>query len=1045
MMSNEVLTKIEQFKASNTEIIDLSGSELKTLPEALLQMPNLIALDLADNELDTLPDWLGQLTQLRKLNVSGNQLSNLPESLYQLAQLQELDVSDNQLIVLPESICQLTMLQILVMSDNKLNLLPKSLDQLRQLNHLDVSHNRLRSLTKSPSQLSQLRFLDMSYNKFSEVPQSIGFLTQLQHLDMSHNRLIGLPESISQLMQLKHLDISQNKISGLPITISQLTQLESLYTSGNQLSGLPESLNQLIKLKYLDISDNELNLLPESIGQLKQLQHLNATLNKISQLPESLGQLAQLRELHLSHNQLSSLPDSLSGCRKLQELELAFNRLQALPKSIQTLPLKILMLQNNPELGIEPSLLGKYLPRWERNFLDFNSVKPSTILAVYFADQEQSNKPLNEIKLLLVGRGAAGKTSIVRRLVKNKFSRRLKETHGIDISKCPLPCGARDITLNIWDFAGQVITHATHQFFLSSNSIYVLVLTGREDTQKSDADYWLRMIRAFSRDTYSNHSPVLIALNKWSEHPFKLDRNLLLEKYPFIAGFVETDCETGLGMDELKQQIATAVQGLAFIGQTFKSSWWQIKQQLEKSQRQKHYLAYSEFQRICSKHGETDAKTQGMLAEIFHALGIALNYGQDERLRNTTVLNPRWVTENIYKLLRAAVADDSAELSLARVAEVLPKEPEHMQRYLLELMRRFDLAFPLNETGDRWLVPQRLPEEQPVLSNEWKNPIDATRLRYKYPVIPEGLLPRFITRTYPLSEGGENDEVLPRWANGVVLAERSAKALIRLDHEERIINVMVIGERNARLMLLGVIQADFRVIHNDISGLEQEELLEVEGQPGLYLPVQTLKADEDKRQDSFAATPQGTVKVNPTQQLNRLSDPPARDQSQPRVRVFISYSSADARFKDELITRLKPMQESAGLIQCWHDRYITPGEDWDGVIRTELEQADVILLLVSAKFLFSDYIRGVEVQKAVARAADGEAKLIPIVLENCGWKHEIFGKFNALPRKGKPIRDTNPQRNAWYEVEEELRTVFHALTAIKELGSIRQSIVKTKN
>ncbi|MBS4052825.1 MAG: leucine-rich repeat domain-containing protein [Methylomonas sp.] len=1035
-MSNEVLTKIEQFKTSNTEIIDLSGSELKTLPEALLQMPNLIALDLADNELDTLPDWLGQLTQLRKLNVSGNQLNNLPESLYQLAQLQELDVSDNQLIVLPESICQLTMLQILVMSDNKLNLLPKSLDQLRQLNHLDVSHNRLRSLTKSLSQLSQLRFLDMSYNKFNEVPQSIGFLTQLQHLDMSHNRLIELPESISQLMQLKHLDISQNKISGLP-TISQLTQLESLYTSGNQLSGLPESLNQLIKLKYLDISDNELNLLPESIGQLKQLQHLNATLNKISQLPESLGQLAQLRELYLSHNQISSLPDSLSGCRKLQELELAFNSLQALPKSIQTLHLKILMLQNNPELGIEPSLLGKYLPRWERNFLDFNSVKPSTILAVYFADQEQGNKPLNEIKLLLVGRGAAGKTSIVRRLVNNKFSRRLKETHGIDISKCPLPCGARDITLNIWDFAGQVITHATHQFFLSSNSIYVLVLTGREDTQKSDADYWLRMIRAFSRDSYSNHSPVLIALNKWSEHPFKLDRNLLLEKYPFIIGFVETDCETGLGMDELKQQIATAVQGLAFIGQTFKSSWWQIKQQLEKSQRQKHYLAYSEFQRICSKHGETDAKTQSMLAEIFHALGIALNYGQDERLRNTTVLNPRWVTESIYKLLREAVADDSAELSLARVAEVLPKEPEHMQRYLLELMRRFDLAFPLNETGDRWLVPQRLPEEQPVLSNEWKNPIDATRLRYKYPVIPEGLLPRFITRTYPLSEGGENDEGLPRWANGVVLAERSAKALIRLDHEERMINVMVIGERNARLMLLGVIQNDFRVIHNDISGLEQVEELEIEEQEGVYVPLPTLQADEANRQLSSASTMQGTITVNPTQQLNRLSEPTSRTNRSPRIKIFISYSSNDARFKDELVTRLKPMQESAGLIECWHDRYITPGEDWDGTIRVELEQADVILLLVSPKFLASDYIRGIEVQRAVERAEAGEAIVIPIVLEDCGWKYEKIKKLNALPPKGKPIRDFNPQRKAWYLLEEELRNLFARLSAHKSRNASR--------
>jgi hypothetical protein len=146
-----------------------------------------------------------------------------------------------------------------------------------------------------------------------------------------------------------------------------------------------------------------------------------------------------------------------------------------------------------------------------------------------------------------------------------------------------------------------------------------------------------------------------------------------------------------------------------------------------------------------------------------------------------------------------------------------------------------------------------------------------------------------------------------------------------------------------------------------------------------------------------------------------------------RAKVFISYSSSDARLKDELLTRLKPMQTSAGLIECWHDRFITPGEDWDGVIKTELEQADVILLLVSAKFLASDYIRGVEIQKAVELANSKKALLIPIVLENCGWQHEVFGKFNALPRKGKPIRDTSPQRNAWYAVEEELRVLFKSL------------------
>jgi len=744
-----------------------------------------------------------------------------------------------------------------------------------------------------------------------------------------------------------------------------------------------------------------------------------------------LGQLTQLHSLDVSKNQLTVLPESVGRLASLQKLDAAFNDLSALPDGLRHLELGELWLLGNPRLGLDRALLGKYIENYaERNSTDTRHTRPATILAAYFSTREKKDgRALNEVKLVLVGRGAAGKTSIVEQLVNGTFRRKHKETQGIDISRCWLSYGEHEVTVNLWDFAGQVITHATHQFFLSSNSVYVLVLTGREDTQKSDADYWLRLIRAFAGDADGNTAPVIVVLNKWKEHPFKLDRNLLKEKYPFIIDFIETDCQSGLGIDELKAKLAATVEPMEIVRHPFKLSWWKIKERLEKTQRKKNYLPYSEFQATCAKLGETDAGSQRILAEVFHALGIALNYGQDERLRNSTVLNPRWVTEGIYALLRQAVADDgSAELTLDRVRQVLPKEPEEMCFYLIELMRRFDLAFPLNESGDRWLVPQRLPAEQPELGTEWRATQDITRLKYRYPVIPEGLLPRFITRSYPLSEGAEDGGApLPRWTNGVILEDRGARALVRVDEEEREIQVTVIGEKVARLSLLGVIQADFRTIHDDISGLGQEEFLEIEG---YYVPVRTLRADELHKQSSSVQTPRGTITINPTAELNYLSEPAARDERQWRARVFISYSSKDARLNDELMTRLKPMQASAGLIECWHDRLITPGEEWDGEIKNQLEQADVILLLVSAQFLASDYIRGVEIKRAIELSEAKKARVIPIILEKCGWKIEAFSNLNAL-RKGIPIRDTKPQSDAWYEVGEELREVFEELCKTK--------------
>lgn len=115
-------------------------------------------------------------------------------------------------------------------------------------------------------------------------------------------------------------------------------------------------------------------------------------------------------------------------------------------------------------------------------------------------------------------------------------------------------------------------------------------------------------------------------------------------------------------------------------------------------------------------------------------------------------------------------------------------------------------------------------------------------------------------------------------------------------------------------------------------------------------------------------------------------------------------------------------------METWSDRCLLAGEEWDKTIRRELEQADVIVLLWSAQFEASDYIQGVEVQLAVERAKAGEAVVVSIILEKCGWKR-LAGNYQALPSKGKPVRNTSPQRDAWYEVQEGLRKVLEDLRA----------------
>ena len=866
-------------------------------------------------------------------------------------------------------------------------------------------------------------------------------------------RSLGLtrfPEEIRLLPDLERLSIGNNQISEVPSWIAELKQLNYLSLTRNKITVLPAEIGALVNLTELAIGGNRISSLPSEIGDLAQLTHLYAWRNQLSTLPMEIGQLTKLEYISLRDNAITHLPEAISDFKKLRYLSIENNILEALPGSLNTLPLQVLNLQYNPGLGLSSAITGEVIRLPEYNAGETN--KPQAILEAYYAIKAADATPLNEIKLVLVGRGEAGKTSIARRLVKNKFSKTQKETPGIDISRWKLDCGGpQPVKVNLWDFAGQIVTHATHQFFLSESSVYILVLSGRADTQKSDAEYWLRLIRAFACDEQGNVSPVIVALNKFNEHPFKVDRNGLKEKYPFVVDFIETDCETAAGIAELKALLAKTIANVSIIHHKFKGSWLKIKRALETAQKTHNYLPYSRpaeaeigvetgtqtdpkkptssFQEICAKHHVHGADRQRFLADVFHALGVALNYGQDERLRDATVLNPRWVTDGIYRLLREAVSDDGkALLTIERVAQVLHEDETKMQRYLVELMRRFDLAFPLGDAGKRWLVPQRLAAEQPALKPEWINPPadTGTRLRYRYAVIPEGLLPRFITRTYPLSDDPDNPgTALPRWINGVVLANDAARALIRVDAEERMINIVVQGPVAQRKQLLGVIRADFGTIHGDIKGLDPIE--EMETFPQVYTRVTTMTIDEAAKHLSAVGTDQGTKSFQPTEKLNQLSDPLARDKSAWRPRVFISYSSKNAPQLDQLLTRLKPLKSAKGLLSEWHDRCLGIGGDWDGEIRRELKSADVILFLISAEFCATDYINDIEVKLAIERAEKGECIIVPIILENVNLKGHPLAKYTYLPRKGTPIRDMKPQRKGWEEVERELGALLETL------------------
>jgi MinD-like ATPase involved in chromosome partitioning or flagellar assembly len=149
------------------------------------------------------------------------------------------------------------------------------------------------------------------------------------------------------------------------------------------------------------------------------------------------------------------------------------------------------------------------------------------------------------------------------------------------------------------------------------------------------------------------------------------------------------------------------------------------------------------------------------------------------------------------------------------------------------------------------------------------------------------------------------------------------------------------------------------------------------------------------------------------------------------LRVFISYSHKDERLRRELETHLKLLQRQ-DVIALWTDHKISAGEEWKGEINESLESADIILLLVSADFLASDYCYDAEMKRALERRDAGEARVIPIILrEAYQWQSAPFGELQALPTDGRPVMSFTSRDQAWSDVAVGIREVAEQIRSRK--------------
>ncbi len=141
------------------------------------------------------------------------------------------------------------------------------------------------------------------------------------------------------------------------------------------------------------------------------------------------------------------------------------------------------------------------------------------------------------------------------------------------------------------------------------------------------------------------------------------------------------------------------------------------------------------------------------------------------------------------------------------------------------------------------------------------------------------------------------------------------------------------------------------------------------------------------------------------------------------ISIFVSYSHDDEDLLKELNQQLAPLRRHPAL-KVWTDNDIIGSQDWDGEIKNNLMNADIVLLLVSPGFLSSEYIYSNELTAAMQRHEQGLASVVPIILRPCDWRNETFARLQGLPKGVKPVVSWTSRDEAFLDVVTGLKKVI---------------------
>lgn len=689
-------------------------------------------------------------------------------------------------------------------------------DQCRE-NLVLLNVNSKNTETLNLSRAVNLRYLRIGrsgYTPTYRFVQGVESLTKLEELSLNN---ISLSDDLDleQMTLLQHIDIRpagnnhsisirgihrQKELKSLRLwfalypdrlDVSRFPGLEELalhFLEGSTRVGGVSSLKHLKELNLGGSSSRDipdLSALPHLISLV--LQHFP----DCTTLP-GIGSQKDLDYLCINNLGIRQIPDGIRNLKNLENLELYELELDELPHWLPELNLPFQQKWGNCIKFNETTIQGVDMSIFEQ---------PQDVILKWFENLKKDDTvPLQEVKVVFLGDGEAGKTHTIARLLNDGNAPRPEDfdntaTPGIVIKDKHYMLGDRDVNVHYWDFGGQEILHSMHRMFLTERTLYVVLINARDDTQDDRARYWLHNIRSFA-----GSAPVLLVLNKIDQNPnASINETELRELYSGLRRVVRIsarDYSPEKFNTEFTDALLAEIQSLGTIGTLWPTAWARLKQGLQNME--DNFIRGNQYKQMCLDSGVD--KNQKELLHWFNDLGVSFCYQGSRRLENYVILRPDWITNGIYTLLfNKSEETVNGVLPMHVIYEMLdPREGSAYRRvkdiaydveeteYVLEVMRKFRLSYPVSDKAE--FIPALCQRDSMPIAKIYAGDQTALEFRMTYDYLPDNVIHRLMV------EMRQDLQLSNVWRTGALLRQPGTDLSAVVKSEGDVLRIFVRSE-----------------------------------------------------------------------------------------------------------------------------------------------------------------------------------------------------------------------------------------------------------